>query len=90
MDDFPAKLADFLDSTATKVRSLTVDRAERAVRLTALGIVAATLGFLAIVFIFLTIFGALEIPLTEWGAFAVLGGLFAVGGAFLWANRSKD
>lgn len=90
MEDFPAKLADLLDSAATKVRSLTTDRAERAIRLTALGIVAAVFGLLAVVFLFLTIYSALEIPLTEWGAYAVIGGLFVVGGAFLWAKRTED
>jgi len=45
---------------------------------------------MAAIFLFLTIYGALEIPLGEWGAFAVLAGLFIVLGAFMWGKRSKD
>jgi hypothetical protein len=90
MDDFPAKLASLLESAATKVRSLTIDRANRVIRLTTLGVIAAALAFMAVVFLFLTIYGALEIPLGEAGAFGVMGGLFVIGGALLWAKRSED
>lgn len=90
MDDFPVKLAAFLESTATKVRSLTVDRAAKAIRLTTLGIIAAAFAFMALIFLSLTIYGALEIPLGEWGAYAVLAGLFIVAGVLLWAKRNKD
>ena len=90
MDDFPSKLADFLEDTAAKARALTVDRASNAVRLTTLGIIAGTFGFMAVVFLLLTIYGALEIPLRNFGAFGVLAGLFAIGGMLLWAKRSKE
>lgn len=90
MEDFPARLATFLEDIAGRARAMTVDRAAKAVRLTALGIIAAALGLMTIVFLFLTIYGALEIPLGEWGAFAVLAGLFLLAGAFMWAKRSKD
>lgn len=90
MDDFPTKLATLLESTAAKARALTVDRAASAVRLTTLGIIAAAFGFMAVVFLFLTIYAALEIPLTEAGAFGVLAGLFTIGGVFMWAKRPKD
>jgi hypothetical protein len=90
MDDFPVKLASFLEDIAGRARAMTVDRAAKAVRLTALGIIAAAFGLMTIVFLFLTIFGALEIPLGEWGAFAVLAGLFLLAGAFMWGKRNKD
>jgi hypothetical protein len=87
VEDFPARFASLLESVATKVRSLTVDRAAKAIRLTALGLMAATLGLLAVVFLFATIYGALEIPLGASGAFATIGGLFLIGGALLWRRR---
>lgn len=90
MDDFPTRLASLLESTAAKARALTVDRAASAVRLTTLAIIAAAFGLMAVVFLFLTIYSALEIPLKEWGAFGVLAGLFAIGGMLLWAKRPKD
>lgn len=90
MEDFPARLAAFLENIATRARAMTVDRAAKAVRLTSLGFIAAAFGLMAAIFLFLTIYGALEIPLGEWGAFAVLAGLFIVLGAFMWGKRSKD
>jgi hypothetical protein len=90
MEDFPAKLASFLEDIAGRARAMTVDRAAKAVRMTSLGIIAAAFGLMTIVFLFLTIYGALEIPLGEWGAFAVLAGLFLLAGAFMWGKRSKD
>lgn len=89
MDDFASNIASFLESTTAKVRSLTVDRAENAVRLTTLGIVAAAFGLMAAIFLLLTIFAALEIPLGTWGAYAVLAGVFLLGGVFMWVKRSK-
>jgi len=90
MEDFPTRLAAFLETTAAKARALTVDRAASAVRLTTLGIIAAAFGFMAVVFLFLTIYSALEIPLNEWGAFGVMAGLFTIGGMLLWAKRPKE
>lgn len=89
MDDFPAKLASFLEDIAGKARALTVDRAAKVVRVTSLGIMAAAFGLMAVVFLFLTVYGALEIPLGAWGAFAVLAGLFALVGAFMWGKRTR-
>lgn len=90
MEDFPTRLAGLLESVAAKARALTVDRAANVIRLTTLGIIAAAFGFMALVFLLLTIYGALEIPLGEWGAFAVLAGLFTIGGMLLWAKRPKE
>lgn len=90
MEDFPVRLASFLEDIAGRARALTVDRAAKVVRLTTLGVIAAAFGFMAIVFLLLTVYGALEIPLGEWGALSVLAGLFALTGAFMWGKRSKD
>lgn len=90
MDDFPLRLAEFLESIATRVRALTVDRANRVVRLTTLGVVAAAFAIMALIFLALTIYQALEVPLQPWGAFAVLTGIFVVLGVFLWSKRDKD
>ncbi|MFP3914865.1 MAG: hypothetical protein ACLFWM_08315 [Actinomycetota bacterium] len=90
MEDFPARLASFLEDIAGRARALTVDRAAKAIRLTTLGMIAAAFAFMALVYFFLTVYGALEIPLGEWGAFAVLAGLFLVAGAFMWGKRNKD
>lgn len=90
MHEYPAKLADLLERFATRVRELTVDRIARVIKLTGLGIVAAALGLTAVTFLVWTIFGALEIPLTTAGAFAVFGVILAVTGGFLWFKRSSN
>ena len=87
MEDLARRFADILEQIAVKVRSLTVDRVARGIRLTGLGILAATLGFSAVLFLFLAIFGALEIPLTTAGAFAVFGVVLIAVGSYLWMKK---
>lgn len=74
---------------ATRVRSLTVDRISRWIRLSSLGMAALTLGLLALVFLVLSIYGALAIPLGSDGAFGVLGLVVLIFGFILWGNRKK-
>jgi len=87
MEEYAARFAEFLEQLAAKIRSYTVDRIARGVRLTGLGILTVSLAFSALLFLLLAIFGALEIPLTTAGAFAVVGGLFAAVGAYLWFKK---
>jgi uncharacterized YccA/Bax inhibitor family protein len=88
MEELAAQFADLVEAIATKVRSLTVDKVAKGIRLTGLGILAATLGFTALLFLFWAIFGALEIPLTTAGAFGLLALVLVVVGATLWNKRS--
>ena len=90
MQELATRFADFLEEIATRVRAMTVDRLARFIRLTGLGIIVAALGLTAVIFLIWTLFGALEIPLTTAGAFAVFGVILAVGGGFLWFTRSRD
>ena len=90
MENFATRFADLLESTALKARALTVDRAARTIRNVALAIPAAVLGLMAIVFLFMTLHRALAIPLGSAAAHAIIAGLFAIGGAFLWAKREAE
>ena len=90
MDEFAIKVADFLESTSTKVREMTVDRISRGLKIAALGLVAATLVLIAVIYLFISIIRALAVPLTASGAFAVIGGLFVLGGAFMWWKRNQE
>lgn len=90
MNEYATKFADLLEQVAQKVKAMTVDRVDKAITLTGLGILAASLGFTALIFLLWTIFGALEIPLTTAGAFAVLGGILLTAGGFLWFKRSEE
>ena len=89
MQEYPSGFADLLEGVANKVRSLTVDRVARFIKLTGLGIVAAAMALTAAIFLIWTIFGALEIPLTTAGAFAVFGVVLGITGGVLWFKRSK-
>ncbi len=88
MEDFPARLADFLESVAIKVRALTVDRIRRAVGMVTASLPLAILAFIGVVFLVLTIHRSLAIPLGQVGAFAIEGGLFAAGGVLVWRMRN--
>lgn len=90
MDDFPTRLADFLESTALRVRTLTVDRVAYWSKLGALGIIAGTLGFVAIIFLLIGIFRLLVstgIGVTT--TYAIFAGLFAAVGLFFWIKRTR-
>lgn len=88
MEELAAKFADFVESIAIKIRELTVDRVARGIRITGLGILAATLAFSSLLFLALTIFGALEIPLTTAGAFGALAAVAITAGLYTWLRRT--
>lgn len=90
MEDLATRFADLLESSALKVRSLTIDRLDRAIKITALGVVAGTLGFIAVIYLIRAVFQAVAVPLGVLGAYALFGGLFVIGGAFMWAIRKRD
>ena len=87
MDDFPTNIADFLESTAHKIRSMTVDRVRGVLKWTALGLVLAVLGSLLVLFLFIGIFRLLGELIGVKTTYATLGGLFVLVGAFLWSKR---
>lgn len=91
MDDLATRFADLLETAATKVRSYTVDRLARIVRLTIAGVVAATLLLVALIYLIVAIFRAVSVPLTVEGAYALFGGLFLGAGLLVWMKRTpKD
>jgi hypothetical protein len=90
MDDFPTKIADYLEQTATRVRALTVDRIAVGVRWTAAGIVLAVLGFLLALFLLIGIFRLLGELIGIEVTYAVFGGLFVILGVFLLSRRKPQ
>ena len=90
MENFATRFADLLETTADRVRSLTVDRAANAIRIVTLVIPAIVFGLLAVIFLFMTIHRALAIPLGTAAAHAIIAGLFAVGAVFLWSKRDPQ
>jgi len=90
MHEYATKFADLLEQVAQRIKEMTVDRVDKAITLTGLGILTATLGFITLIFLLWSIFGALEIPLTTAGAFAVLGAVLLGAGAYMWFKRSEE
>lgn len=90
MHEYAARFADLLEQVASRVRALTVDRVARIIKLTGLGILTASLAFTTVVFLLWAIFGALEIPLTTAGAFAVYAALLIGAGSYFWFTRAEE
>ena len=92
MDDFPAKIAELLESVASRVREMTVERAAGWARWTAIGVVLAMLGFLMFIFTIVAVFRLVAGLVTVEGAYGIFGGLFVLIGIVLWTKRlpSRD
>jgi membrane protein implicated in regulation of membrane protease activity len=87
-----------LESATERVRSLTVDRAARILKILALGMVITVLVALALIFLFVglarIVNGLISHACSDctWSmpvAYAALGGLFLLFGALLWSARTK-
>lgn len=87
MEDLAVRFADLLESSAAKVRALTVDRAKKGITIASLAIPAAVFAIFAVVFLFMTIHAALANLVGQWGAYAIQAGLFAIVGVLLWSKR---
>ncbi len=87
MDDFPATIADLLESVAARVRELTVERVAGWARWTAIGVVLAMLGLLMFIFTLVALFRLLAGVVTVEGAYGIFGGLFVIIGIVLWTKR---
>jgi H+/Cl- antiporter ClcA len=87
-----------LESATERVRSLTVDRVARIIKILALGLVITILVALALIFLFVglarIVNGLISHACSDcsWSmpvAYAALGGLFLLFGALLWSARIK-
>lgn len=98
MEDFPTRIADFLETVARRIRALTVDKLARLITIVALGIVALLLVSMAFVFLLVGLFRIVEeliFKACDCGAameisYGVVGGLFLIVGALMWSRRTKD
>ena len=80
-----------IDRFVETVRSNTSDRLVSVARLVVYGLLAAIMGTAALVLIAIALIRFLHayLPGGVWSAELVVGGLFAVGGLFLWQQASK-
>lgn len=87
MDDFPVKIADILESLATRIRLLTVERVAGWARWTAIGLVLALVGIVMAIFTLIAVFRLVAGLVTVEGAYAIFGGIFIIAGIVLWSQR---
>lgn len=87
MDDFPAKIADLLETVATRIRTLTVERVAGWARWTAIGVVLALLGLVMLIFTIVAVFRLVAGLVTVEGAYGIFGAVFVIAGIFLWSKR---
>jgi hypothetical protein len=87
MNDYPTQIADFLESIASKVRAMTVDRVARWAKWTGVGIFAALLGLVLAIFLVVGLVRLLAGLVGMQWAYTIIGGLFVVVGMFLWRLR---
>jgi hypothetical protein len=89
-NDYPAKIADFLEQLATRIRSLTVDRASLAVTWTAIGLVVGTVAALAVIWLLVGFFRALGALIGQELAYVVVGGILLIAGVLVWTKRFPE
>jgi len=87
MNDYPTQIADFLEETATKIRSMTVDRLANAAKWTGVGIVATLLGLVMAIFLVVGLVRLLAGLVGMQWSYTIIGGLFVVIAMFLWRLR---
>ena len=87
MEDYPAKIADLLETVAVRTRSMTVDRVRVWVTWGAVGLVGAMILTLVLVFLMIGLFRILATLVGTEPAYLILGGIFLIAGLLLWARR---
>lgn len=89
VEDFPARIAELLETSARRVREMTVDRIARAVKWVAFSPVILVFAIAGLTFILIGLFRLLaEVSGGVRIGYAILGGLFLLAGALLWSRRT--
>lgn len=83
----PVRIADLLELIATRIRELSVDRAATAVTWIAVSVLLLTAGVLAIFWLLVGIFRILGTLMGTETAYAVVGVVLIIVGAFVWSRR---
>ena len=81
------RVADFLEMVATRIRELSVDRVANAITWTAAGLVMFVGALLAIIWLLVGIFRILGTLMGQETAYAVVGVVLILIGAFVWSRR---
>ena len=90
VEDLAIRFADFVENVAQRIRGVTIEPAEKAVRIVALSLPAIVLAVVAVVMLFMALHSTLAILLgSQWAAYAVETGLFTVVAWFVWSKRHQ-
>jgi hypothetical protein len=83
----PARIADYLELIAVKIREMTVDRAATAVTWTAVAVVLVIGAIMAVFWLLVGIFRALGTLIGTETAYVAVGVVLIIIGAFVWSRR---
>lgn len=81
------RVADGLEQVATKIREMSVDRAALAITWAAVGVILFVAGVTAVIWLLVGIFRALGTLMGTETAYAVVGLVLILVGAFVWSRR---
>lgn len=81
------RIADGLEQVSTKIRELSVDRAAQAITWAAVGLILLVAVVTAVVWTLVGIFRALGALIGVETAYAVVGLVLVLAGAFIWSRR---
>jgi len=88
MSDWTVEAADTIERAVATVRERTVEPVQAATRAVVFGLLAGFFAVSALALLALAGFRLLTLGVPVWAAWSILGGIFVLGGAFLWAKRS--
>lgn len=88
--DWAAETTDSITTAVASVRAKTADPLERVARILVYGLLGVVVGLAALVLVAIAAVRALDvaIPGEVWSAHLVVGGIFVLGGLFLWRKRT--
>jgi hypothetical protein len=85
--DWTVQVADTIESVVGSVRDKTAIPLETVARALVYGIVLGTMGLTALILVTAILIRVLSYVLEVWAAYAIIGGLFTLGGMLLWRKR---
>lgn len=84
-DDWAVQAADTIERVVVGIRDKTAVPLTTVARALVFGLLAATMGLTALIFVVIGVLRAVNVYVTQgevWGAYLLVGGIFTLGGAF--------
>lgn len=90
MSEWPSKVANAVEGLAETVRSKALRPLETVVRAIVFGVIIAFVGLVLLIFMAVGTIRVLNVylfPGQEWASYAIVGGIFGLGGVFLSSRK---